>query len=69
MPGPPKQIMLYTQRYLLKALGFAAKKKTMKTLTAMASDHQESDCMNLQGTLSAVTLQSGSGVPGIRSIS
>lgn len=45
--GKPKQIRQYSHTYFLNEAGFAPKKKTRKTLTAMAKDHHGSDCMNL----------------------
>ena len=37
----------YTHHHLRNESGLARKKKTRKTLKAIARDHQGSDCMNL----------------------
>lgn len=46
--GPPKQAIQYAHAYLRNIAGSVLKKKTRKTLNAMANDHQGSDCINLQ---------------------
>jgi hypothetical protein len=63
--GAPKQMIQYTHRYSRNELGLAARKKTMYTLTAMAKDHQGSDCMNLSSDHTSVSWLEGTIYHGV----
>lgn len=61
--GPPKQAIQYAHAYLRKIVGSVLKKKTRKTLKAMAKDHHGSDCINLTSLVSSDMRQHSSVSP------